>query len=396
MTTVDQLLTNLVNLTDPSVETFLPKRDAKVLRSLSSIVLSPNFITENQSRLLLRILQENKEKIPVFKDELTEAIKNPAWSRYFRKIDVVRKMEIGPGLGGELNILINFTFSSQIRKILTDLSKKVSGLIAVHNGKSYIADCTERNIVALVEGLSGLDFDIDEQIENYYKTIKSWDKNEVRNQFALTNITNTNFQNHISRDIGLSTSLDDPIINDRRLRYQYLSNFSEKMPENLTETISLRKTSKVWVNKNETSMDEIFTSLVSLRRLPVLVVFNSTDSNECLENLQKFDEILEKNGIFENVGIYFRLDNAGAGKDFNKIISTKGYNCQLDQNTKVVGIAGGKIPKFLLKMGWKPMSVLSLGKLTQNTKTSVYANTCDLIINWSETEPLLDMRVQWE
>lgn len=396
MTTTDQLLTKLVNLTEPTVELFLPKRDAKVLRSLASIISSPAFITENQSRLLLRILQENKEKIPVFQEEILNSISNPTWSKYFRKIDTIRKLEIGVDAQGDQCILINFTFSSQIRKVITDLSRNMTGLIALHNGKLYSADLTEQNIVTLVEGLSSFNFTISDKIDDFYKIIKSWEKTEVKNQFALENMTNLNFQTHITNDLGIDTPLSNVVIKDRSVRYQYIVNTPPKKPENLTEKIAFRQNSKIWINSNEIALDEIFKSLIELKRLPVLVVFNASDPSTCLRSLEKIDEILEKNEIFDNVGIYFRLDNSGAGTDFNKIISSKQYNCQLDHTTKIVGIAGGKIPKFLLKTNWKPMSVVSLGKLTQNTKTSVYANTCDLIINWSETEPLVDARLQWE
>ena len=104
----------------------------------------------------------------------------------------------------------------------------------------------------------------------------------------------------------------------------------------------------------------------------------------------------EKFGIFKDVGIYFRLSNVGAGKDFNQLIATKSYNCQLDSNTKIVGVANGKIPKFLLKTPWRPMSVISIGKSLQNNKTSAYTNRCDLIINWTDNEPIIETRMQWE
>jgi hypothetical protein len=64
MMTIDQILLDIVNNTNPTVEEYLLKRDARVLRSLASIVSNTTFITENQGRLLLKIIQDNQEKIP--------------------------------------------------------------------------------------------------------------------------------------------------------------------------------------------------------------------------------------------------------------------------------------------------------------------------------------------
>jgi hypothetical protein len=396
MTTLDQFLTKIVNLTEPSVDNFLSKRDAKVLRSLANIASSPDFITENQSRLLTKILQENRGKFPLFKDELEDLLKVPTWSRYFRKIDVVRTVEISTTPDGDQVILINFTYSSQIRKILGDITKKVSGLVALQNSKSYSADLTEKNIVVLVETFKSLNFVFDEKIEEYYNTIKSWTKSEVEHQFFPSNIANTNFKNKVIADIGSLELADEIIIKDRSIRYQYLVEKSPKKPENLTEKIAFRKNSKIWINKKETSLEEIFSSVIKLARLPLLVVFDGTDPNECTKQLHELGEIFEKNGIFDGVGIYFRLENAGQGQEFNKIIAEKKYNCQLDDQTKVAAIVNGKIPKFFLKTGWKPKSIVTFGKMLHNTKTTVYSNNCDLVITWSETEPLVDMRIQWE
>jgi hypothetical protein len=107
------------------------------------------------------------------------------------------------------------------------------------------------------------------------------------------------------------------------------------------------------------------------------------------ENLKDF-------GIYENIGIYFRLDNTDGGKEFNQYIANNSYNCQLDSTTKIVGVQSGKIPKFLLKTDWKPMSVISLGNQLRHSKTAVYANSCDLIISYSESEPIMETALKWE
>ena len=396
MLTVDQLLLKIVNFTEPTVEATMLKRDAKVLRSLATTANSPKFITENQSRLLLKILRENSKNLRIFSDDIDDILENPLWSKIFRPVDMTKKLYIGVSQEHIHHLTIEFAFNSQIRKHLQANLKKISGLVQAVPGKVFHADLTERNIVELVNLLTPLSFDIDEKIQDFYKTIKSWSEIEVKNQFLLTNIEHQNFQKAITNDLGLNTQISDDIIADRSNRYQYFLDKSRKNPENLTEKLAYRTSTKVWVNKNETTLEEIFTSLNELKRFPVMVVFDAYDENRCLQDLQKLSEILEKNEIFDGVGVYFRLNNSDTGRSFNKIIADKKYNAQLDSNTKVVAVQSGKIPKFFLKNEWKPMSVVSISTQLRHSKTAVYASCCDLIVTYTDQQPIIETKAEWQ
>jgi len=395
MTTVDQLLLKIIQLTNPTIEELLDKKDARVLRSIGSIISGPNFITENQSNLLVKILQANKDKISGVSDELEDALLFPVWSKVFRKIDPVKKMYISSNTDENLQIILDFTYSSSIRKKLQDLSKKVTGLYATSPGKTFVADLTEQNIVTLIDELSPMEFVIDEKLQDFYKTIKSWSEEDVKNQFLLTTITHTNFQKQITADLGTETEIDDHVINDRSMRYQYFHKKSEKIPENLVEIIANRSTPRVWINKKETSIDEILKSLLHLKRFPILAVFDSYNIKNSLEDLKNLTESLENIGIYKDVGIYFRLSNDTSGKEFNQYIADKQLNCNLNNETKVVGVQSGKIPKFLLKTDWKPMSVISIGSPLRHSKTAAYANGCDLIISYTDTQPIVETKISW-
>lgn len=393
MTTIDKLLIRIVNQSDPALEEIIPKRDARVLRSLATAILTPGFITENQSKLLVKILNEHSDKFIQISSELADSLVTPSWSKIFREVDKTKKMYISPT---EPLLVIEFAFSSTMRKAVTSNVKKIAGLVQVASGKMYYADLTEENIETLIDLLEPLGFEIDEKITDFYKTIKLWDKTEVKNQFLLTNITHTNFQKQITADLGINTPIDDNIISDRSIRYQYFHEKTGKNPEKLTEILAYRNSTKVWVDKNKWSLEEIITSLTELKRLPVLVVFDNNDPKKCLEELENLHKSLENNSIYDNVGIYFRLPNDEIGTQFNKFIGEQRYNCQLDNSTLVVGVQNGKIPKFFLKNDWRPMSVISVGNTLRQTKTSVYANLCDLIISHTDTQPIIETRNVWE
>jgi hypothetical protein len=390
MTTVDKILLKILN--EPNSLDSLASRDVKVLNSLAKIVITQSFITANQGQLLIKILKENCSKFGSLAEELATCLTAPGWTRPFRPIDKTKKMYLD---NREPGIIIEFAFSSTIKKVLSNGYKNVSGLVQVVPGKQYRADLTEQNIIELVDLLKPCEFEIEEKIQLFYDTIHSWSELEVRNQFLLTNISHTNFQKHITADLGINTAIDQNIINDRAVRYQYFVEKPEKIAESLVEKIANRSTTKVWVNKQEVGLEEIFASLIKLKRLPALVIFEPNDQKRCLEDLKKLHESLEKNGIFNSIGIYFRLPNDDTGVQFNKFIAEHQYNAQLDNMTKIVGVQNGKIPKFFIKNNWKPMSVISVGNSLRNTKTAVYANSCDLIISYTDIEPIIDSGNLW-
>lgn len=394
MTTVDKILLQIINGPEENIRV-IKSRDMKVMKSLGKIILSPNFITENQGRLLLKIFHENLENFGDFSEEVKAVISSPSWSKPFRPIDKTKKMYLSTD---DLCIVIEFAFSSPLRKLITGIWKEVSGLSQINSGKIYRADLTEKNIVKLYETFEPHGFEIEEKIHDFYKTIKSWSKIEVKSQFLLTNFSHANFQKAITQDLGLETPIDQNIIKDRSMRYQYFlenDENTENLPKNLTEKIAFRKSNKVWINRSETSLDEIFSSLLKLKRLPALVIFDHNDYKRCFEDLKHLHENLEKNGIFEGVGIYFRLPNDEQGTQFNKFIADHQYNVQLDEKTKIVGVQNGKIPKFFLKNAWKPMSVISIGNSIKQTKTAAYANCCDLVISYTDSQPLIETGNLW-
>ena len=396
MTTIDQLLLNLVNNNLELVKKLVPSRDHKVLSSLAKIIVSPTYITENQSRLILKILNQHREQLATIVEDLPTSLIEPTWSKLFRQPDKTKKLYVSSFPDGQPVLTVEFAFSANLRNVMQSLGKVIPSLTQAANGRLYHVDLTEQNVVTLVDALEKHEFEIDEKLKNYSEIIKSWSEDEIKNQFLITNIVHPNFQKAITADLGIETAIDQNIITDRSMRYQYFCEKSEKLPSILTYQIANRTSTKIWINKQQISLDDIFSSLIELKRFPVLVVFDVFDPKKCVEEMKKFSNCLENTKIFKDVGIYFRLENTEIGKQFNQIISEKQYNCQLTDTTKVVGVQSGKIPKFLLKSNWKPMSVISIGNQLRHSKTAVYANCSDLIISYTDNEPIIETRFVWE
>jgi hypothetical protein len=394
MITIDEILLNIVNQTNPTIEDLMPARDSRVLRSLATSVNSHYFITENQSNLILKLFKEHKNSLVKVVDNISELIVDPIWSKSFRQIEEYKKLQLSKNEDSEPILSIYFSYSSNIRKVLQTNSNKIEGLVQTHPAKGYTATLTEHNIVFLVELLTPLQFEIDEDIINHFTVIKSWDKKEIEDRFLITNIENQNFHKSITSDLGVETTLNNVIIKDRSFRYQYTFNNTEEQPVSLAGDIAYRETSRIWVDSAVYSLKQLIASLIELQRTPVLMVFPNWDSDTVYKNMVILDSALKENNVNSNVGMYFRMDNQGLGKDFNQLIATNKYNAQLNNDTAIVGIQTGKIPKFLLKSKWTPMSVIVLDTI-RNNKSMVYANCCDLVISYSNTKPVLDPKANY-
>jgi len=395
MMTVDILLKEILECPQEYAKSRISKRDFNTLVSLSNAIDRPAFITENQANLLVKILKENYKKIENFSETIILTIAEPIWSKKFRYIEQIKKLKILPRYDQDPCLLIELSFNTTIRKTIHNVSKSLEGFIPNLNGKEYHVDLTEKNIIILVDTLMPFDFEIDEKILDHYSVIKSWSEETVKNQFLITNFDNKNFQKHITDDLGINTAIDNNIINDRSIRYQYFPENAKNFGENLTEVIANRSKSRVFIDKKIHELSDIFESLKLLRRLPVLVVFENWDEQKALKNLEILDKSLEKSGTNNEVGIYFRLPNSEIGRKFNQLIADQQYNKPLDHHTNIAVVQSGKIPKFFLKNDWQPMSVIALDTKMglRHGKTSVYSNCCDLIIEWSETPSILDQRL---
>jgi hypothetical protein len=379
MTSIDKLLTQIID-NDTTIHT-ISLKDSRILKGLAKSVSSSNFITENQGRLLIKIFRENADALSIDLNMLDY----PTWSHSFRLVDKTKKLYILDSY-----IWIEYTFSSSINKVLSNLPI----VIATWSNRLFSTPLSERNIVILVESLSKLGFELDDQIKMHYDTISSWSKDEIVNQYQLTTNPNANFQRHLVNDVTFNTCLNQNTINDRSIRYQYSVERNEK-PTTLTEIIANRKQPKIWIDNQKYTINDIVQSLIELRRLPILFVFDAYQENDQLLQLTQIADALDLAGITSNIGIYFRFSNL-EGKEFNNFIAQRQYNCMLDIDTKVAGVNSGKIPKFFINNEWTPMSVVSINTSLRYSKTAIYANRCDLIIAYTTTEPIIEMRAPWE
>lgn len=403
MKTISQLLSDVVWQFNNATTLEFSHRDVRTLKSLNEAMQSDLYITEKQGTLLQSILNSNLHKLSAFTDA-ADIIKNPQWSNPWRVLPEVRKLFFIPAGSNIIPkfshsdsdnysgyIGVEFTFSSTLRKILNDHSE----IYQIRSGSFYIADLTESNLVSIFDLLAEYKFEVDTVLQQYYDIITSWNKEEYITQYEISNIPYPMFQKHLIDDIGETTTLDSLIINDRRNRYCY-TNRIESNTGTLTETIANRDSTKIWIDNTKYNLTDIVKSLIELKRLPLLVVFDQSTDLNTIAQMNMVSQALIENNINDNIGIYFRLDNTPDGKIFNDVIGKRQYNCKLDKLTQVAGVRAGKLPKFFLQSDWKPMSVISINNSLRQSKTAVYARCCDLIISYTNIEPIIETRTIWE
>jgi len=392
MITVDKFLLKLVSNNSHPVETWMTSKDSKLMRSLANSINSPMFITENQSRLLIKVLKSYNGKLLELYPEFDTILDAPLWSKSFRIVEQVKRIYLKNIGEDTVGIVIEYTYNSTIRKILTNISKNIQGGVQTISTKLAWVEFTEKNIVTLLDALKSYKFDVDDILQNYYDTIKSWNvKTECASLFYSDEL-NPSIQNFLKEEIDTTNEI---LVKDRSLRYQYINN-KPLEEDTLVNFLTNRQQSKIWVDNKKHTLEELIRALKTLQRLPILVVFDSWQPDGCLKHLTELHHALVSNSIEDNVGMYFRLPNEENGKAFNQFISEHKYNAQLDSSTQVAGVQTGKLPKFFLKdCSWTPKSVIVLGNNLRHSKTAVYSNRCDLVISYSEKMSMFETTTGW-
>ena len=385
MITTDSLLIELFQQGIEKLDSQIPVKDKRILNSLSRQINAGQFLTENQSKLLVKILKENQQHLTILNHEKLLAIDCPTWSQQFRVLDQVRRIFIGKEHDGR--ILVEFTYNKRLRQLITDLNKQLEGQVISNNSKQYIILLTEKNIYTLVNAFKNQGFEIDPILTKFHEEIAEIVKTKT-DQFNVFSLTNEKLISAIKGEVHDISDNNLTLLNDRSLRFQY-SIFPKNPEISLKNSLANRASTRVWIDSATTTLDDLIASLQALDRLPAMVVFNGHDSKECLQNLKKLENSLKNNNIDSGVGIYFRFDNGtDYNKEFNASISSLGYNAKLDNTTQVAGIANNKLPKFMIKNGWYPKSVISFSNNFKGNKTSVYCDAVDLIVYYNDKRPL--------
>lgn len=381
--TIDNILRSIA----PSLKSdpkLIPTKDKRILLSLYSQMDQGHFLTENQSKLLTKILKENLSSIEKIEPNSGTILDANNWSKAFRVIQRVRKIQLCED--PKNTILVEFTYDKRLKEKLVNLNSKIDGTISAVGSKSYAISLTETNVHTLVSTFIKDDFQVDEKIMDFYLEIDKILRNKS-NTFDISFEENQSFKKIVTDNVGPINAKNSLMLHDRKIRYQY--DFSGKIEANsLVEKIASRKNNKIFINALHVSLSDVIAALEELKRLPLLTIFDGHDSKVNKKTLDLLLEAAKKTGYDDKIGIYFRFDSKNDHAGFNLAIAANNLNKNLDSHTMIAGIANSKLPKFMIKSKWKPETVISFTGNFRHNKSAVYCNDVDLIVYYLDKLPL--------
>ena len=389
MLTIDNILLNIEQHGIDKLNSSVPVKDRRILKNLVRMIQMPAFITESQGRLLIKILQENMEALHFIGSALIPSLKNPSWTKSFKTVEIVKQISISKNSSGESFIDVECSFNKEIKKSLTTITRNIEGsAFTVTLGKRSSFLLTEKNLYNIVKEFDKHDFDKSEQVIKLYNDICSLDLAGTKNSFNIYKTANVKLKNRLIKNIGVIDSTNMLLLEDRKIEFQYTvkSNLDDG---SLANKIAKRTNNKIFINSSEYTLLDVAQAIRQLRKMPALCIFDEYDAGASIKNLKILKTVVDAVDPTINVGAYFRFNNSGDGEQFNKLVSEYGFNKQLDNNNRLSIIANGKIPKFFLKSDWYPKTVVSFSNHFRNNKTSVYCNSCDLIVYYTSSQPMI-------
>lgn len=388
MLTIDNILLKIEEHSIDKLNSSVPVKDRRILKNLVRMIQMSSFITESQGRLLIKILQENMEALDFIGSELIPSLKNPSWTKSFKTVEIVKQISIIKNSAGESFIDIECSFNKEIKKSLITITRNIEGSTTVNLGRRTSFLLTEKNLYNTVKELDKHDFDKSEQVIKLYNDISSLDVLGTKDSFSIHKTSNIKLKNRLIKNIGAIDSTNMLLLEDRKIEFQY--NVTGNLDDStLANKIAKRTNNKIFINSSEYTLLDVAQAVRQLRKMPALCIFDEYNAKTATEDLKTIKTVVDAVDPTINVGAYFRFNNSGDGEQFNKLISEYGFNKQLDKNNRVSIIANGKIPKFFLKSDWYPKTVISFTNHFRQNKTSVYCNSCDLIVYYTSSKPMI-------
>jgi hypothetical protein len=381
---VDDVIFELDNYGVEKLNQAVPHRDRRILENMPVLLRSDSYITESQANLILKILKTNLEYLNFIGPSLIDVIKNPTWRKKFKTLDIIRQVSIFQAPNKDFLIDVHFNYDIELIKILKGL-EKIAQIDKSHNEKKHIFFALEESAcVNIHKILKPLNFEFSEDFLEILEKIQNLDLAATQEKILFENLYKTKIKKFFDDVVN-----DKLLILDKKISYQYnfLAEFEESTKSTISYKIANRTTNKIFIDKNKIDLLEIIQSLRSLKRQKILFVFDEYKPTDCIDGINNIKFVSEKLNL-NDIGIYFRFNNKNQGTIFNKIIAENNFNNRLSNNTEIVGISNGKVPKFMIKTDWYPDAVISLTNHFRNNRSQVYCNACDLIVYYTDILPL--------
>lgn len=397
--TIEFCLEVLTGLEKSNVEFNIDESDKSILNSIARQVFKSMALTDRQYALVKEKLQKYIPQLQavgidtnqVF-NTLRQPLRNIDRSQYITIINDAPNTKLNRFSDNSKWIKVRFPFSKKNIALIEKVSRL--SLVSYYHEKGthdHYFKINEKIVFELIKNFKDKAFVIDEALLDFYNKISMINDNPsdylpgVYNS-QLKNM-HVNAKEYLESNIGTVTESNLYLYKDRAMLFgiNYFDDnaleSSFKHTSQLTRKIAERNKTNILVKPSDYTLTDVLLSLTELNRFPLLILI---DEKSAYDHLTATHKALQKVAKTENISVLFRLEG-DTGVQYNDYIRDNNLNSLLDQTTQVVYINRNKLPKPLIKSGWKPSAVLNIQSIKPTSKISDWLNEFDLTIHFDET-----------
>ena len=374
-------------------------RDKKLITSLTSQIKKNIGLTDRQHVLAKTKVKEYEKEFLQNGYDINDSLDN--LRHPYREIDRSKKVFLVEKdsfnlFGNEKKVMIGikFPYSNKMIKHINFIKSLQDRNDYDSKSKTHFLKLNEKNVFEIVDRLKECNFEIDEELLNFYNIIQKFIKS--KNDF-IPGIVNYKFVNtstiakkYAIKILGVPTVKNLALYYDRKdilglnLFNDNELNRSFSLLTPLAEKIAKLENKNIFMSKNKFTFFDVCNTINELKRFPLLVILSKGQENQDLidliDSLQKFIDI-------EDISVLFRLDNISENNiDFNENVKKFKINNKITEATQVIIINNEKLPKPLLISKWQPTTTLLLASIRHSRLVTTYYNKCELVIHF-DTQP---------
>jgi hypothetical protein len=380
---LEDCLEHLAGLRESPVKFTIEQTDFTIMNSIARQCFKGMALTDRQSALMQEKLQTYRDQFMNLDWDFDYAVNQ--LRQPLRSIDRSKYIKISGN-----DIVVRFPFNKTDIVYVQEAANKCQEYHHQKGSHIHSFAYNERNILNLLDRFTKKEFTIDEELLDIYDKVKAINSNPqeylsgIDDNYNLINI-NAKLAVTIQNEVGEASAESFTKLYDRRFRYgfNHVANLGKARNE-LIHNIAARKETTYHSIPSIESTNAILTALWELDRFPLLVILDPLHAEEQLYTFANhYRDILDA----EEQSVLFRLEQKDAG--FNQLVKDRKLNNWVDISTKVVYISKSKLPKLLVKNGWKPSAAFCFTSSMDRFVDSYVSFNCDLIVYREEhTSPM--------
>ena len=373
------------------------REDATIMYSIARQVFKGKALTDRQYELMRQKLLVYQDQFEDF--EYTNFIEAIGKTRLpFRNIDRSKyiKLETTAEVYEDRVyesykeswswITVRFPFSKNLIVAIQDVVSSTLADHVHHKGThkhSFV--CTEHVVHKIVETFKDKNFEIEQSILDAYNELDTLEEKDhipcIYNN-KLINLPNDAVE-ILKDEIGDCNQETAYLYQDRSILYglKFIDSYIDyKNCSVLTSKICNRVSSNLLIAPSKYNFNHVVTSLLELKRFPLVVFLDSKDPYKGLHfTYEHFKGVIDN----KDISVQFRLPTSESN-GFNEYIAKNNLNNSVDNNTKLVYTNIDKLNKPLLTSACRPRTLLLLESLRATSKVQAWIDEFDLVIHYDD------------